>query len=70
MHWYVDSKLGSEANDGLTPETAFKSLQQAIHAAKAEDTVHIAPGPYDQNLQQQISALRQANVVVAVLGGH
>ena len=70
MQWHVDSKLGSEANDGRTPETAFKSLRQAIHAAKADDTVLIAPGPYEQDLPKQISTLRQANVVVAVLGGH
>jgi hypothetical protein len=70
MQWYVESRLGSDADDGRTPETAFRSLQHALHAAKTGDTVLIAPGTYDQNLPKQISALRQANVVVAVLGGH
>jgi hypothetical protein len=37
---------------------------------KAGDTVLIAPGAYDQSLPKQISALRAANVVVSVLGGH
>jgi hypothetical protein len=41
-----------------------------IHEAKAGDTVLIAPAAYDQNLPKQISVLRAANVVVAVLGGH
>lgn len=70
MQWYVDSRLGSDANDGKTVETAFASVQHVVHVAKTGDTVLIAPGTYDQNLPKQISALRQANVVVAVLGGH
>jgi len=70
MHWFVDSRSGSDANDGRTPETAFRSVQHAVHVAGAGDTVFIAPGAYDQSLPKQISALRQANVVVAVLGGH
>jgi hypothetical protein len=70
MQWYVDSKLGDDANDGRSPESAFKSLQHVIHAAKAGDAVLIAPGAYDQNLPKHISELRAANVAVAVVGGH
>ena len=70
MQWFVDSRTGNDANDGRKPESAFSSVQHAVHVAGSGDTVLIVPGPYDQNLQQQIAALRQANVVVAVLGGH
>ncbi len=70
MQWHVDSRTGDDGNDGHGPKTAFKSVQHVIHAAKAGDTVLIAPGPYDQNLVKQISVLRAANVVVAVIGGH
>jgi Protein of unknown function (DUF1565) len=70
MEWYVDSRMGDDANEGRGPNTAFKSIQHVIHVAKAGDTVLIAPAAYDQNLSKQISALRAANVVVAVLGGH
>ena len=70
MEWYVDSRTGDDANDGRAPKTAFKSVQHAIHVVKAGDTVLVAPGAYDQSLPKQISALRAANVVVAVLGGH
>jgi len=45
-------------------------VQHVVHAAKAGDTVLIAPGAYDQSLPKQISLLRAANVVVAVLGAH
>jgi hypothetical protein len=70
MEWYVDSRTGDDANDGRGPKTPFKSVQHVIHVAKASDTVLIAPAAYDQNLPKQIAALRAANVVVAVLGGH
>jgi hypothetical protein len=70
MQWYVDSRLGSDANDGRTPETAFRSLQHALYAAGAGDTVLIAPGTYEQDMPKQIALLRQANIVVSVLGGH
>jgi hypothetical protein len=70
MQWYVDSRTGDDANDGRGPKTAFKSVQHAIHVVKAGDTVLVAPGAYDQSLPKQISALRAANVVVSVLGGH
>ena len=70
MQWYVDFRTGDDANDGRGPKTAFKSVQHAIHVVKAGDTVLVAPGAYDQSLPKQISALRAANVVVAVLGGH
>ena len=70
MEWYVDSRTGDDANDGRGPKTAFKSVQHAIHVVKAGDTVLVAPGAYDQSLPKQISALRAANVVVSVLGGH
>ena len=70
MQWYVDLRIGDDTNDGRGPKTPFKTVQHAIHAAKAGDTVHIAPGAYDQSLPKQISVLRAANIVVAVLGGH
>jgi hypothetical protein len=70
MQWYVDSRTGDDANDGRGPRSAFKTVQHAIHAAKAGDTVLIAPGTYDQSLPSRISVLRAANVLVAVLGGH
>ena len=68
MQWYVDSRTGDDANDGRGPKTAFKSVQHAIHVVKAGDTVLVAPGAYDQSLPKQISALRAANVAVAVAG--
>jgi hypothetical protein len=68
MIWYVNSKTGSDAYDGRTSGTAVKTLAQAIDAAKAGDTILIAPGAYDQDLPARVSVARAANIVVSVAG--
>jgi Protein of unknown function (DUF1565) len=66
--WYVNSKTGSDANDGRTSGTAFKTVAQGLAAAKMGDTILIAPGAYDQDLPLQVSAARTANTLVSVAG--
>jgi len=68
MHWYVDSKNGSDANDGRGPKTAFQTVQHVTQVAKPGDTLLILPGAYDQSLPKQVSFLRAANVTVVVAG--
>ena len=69
MIWYVNSNA-SGAADGRGADTAFKTLGQAVEAAKPGDTILIAPGAYDQDLPAQVSAARAANIVVSVVGSH
>lgn len=50
-HWYVnaDPTVGDDANDGMTPETPKRTLQAVLsRKLAADDTVHAAPGVYDQ----------------------
>ena len=68
MIWYVNSKTGSDANDGRSGGAAFKTLAHAVEVAKAGDAILIAPGAYDQDLPGQVSVARAANVVVSVAG--
>ena len=68
MIWHVSS-TSSEVRDGRSSGTAFKTLAEAVAAAKPGDTILIAPGAYDQNLPIHVSAARSANIVVAVAGG-
>ncbi len=68
MILYVNPATGSDANDGRTAGTAFKSFGRAVEAAKAGDTILIAPGSYDQDLPARVSAARAANVAVLVTG--
>ena len=44
---YVDAANGSDANDGLSEETAFQTLASAMSAADYGDTLVALPGIYD-----------------------
>ena len=68
MIWHVSSKDGSDANDGRSLNTAFKTFSRATDAATAGDTILIAPGAYDQDLAARVSVARTANIVVLVAG--
>jgi hypothetical protein len=70
MIWYVSSKQGSDTHDGRSTLAAFKTLSHAIAVAKSGDTIQIAPGAYDQNLPEQVSRARAANINVTVEGAH
>ena len=68
MILYVNPATGSDANDGRTAGTAFMTLGRASEAARAGDTIVIAPGAYDQDLPARVSAARAANILVSVAG--
>lgn len=44
--YYVDANLGSDQNNGLTPATAFQTLQMAANTAGPGATVTVASGIY------------------------
>lgn len=68
MTWYVDPKTGSDANDGKSAKTAFRSLRHAIETASAGETILILPGAYDEDLPRHVSAARVARIHVEVAG--
>ena len=43
--WYV-ATTGSDANDGLTPDTAFATVAMGIASAAAGEVVLVGPGSY------------------------
>jgi uncharacterized protein DUF1565 len=69
MTWYVDPKTGSDANNGKSAETAFRTLWHAVERAAAGDTVLMAPGPYDEDLPGLVGRARAARVTIDVVGG-
>ena len=42
--YHVDSKAGNDANDGLSAETAFRSLERATKCLKAGDVLSLSSG--------------------------
>ncbi len=52
------SAIGDDSNNGLSPQTALKTIHTAIYriAADSSDqkTVHVLPGTYSRNANQQV----------------
>ncbi len=52
---WVDAEHGSDANDGKTPTTAFRTIQKAADLAGPGTTVHILPGVYRETVYPALS---------------
>ena len=48
--WFVNARIGSNANSGLTSLTAKRTISAAIMAASAGDQILVAGGVYYENL--------------------
>ena len=80
--WYVDAVSGSDANDGASPATAWKTLTHAIASVPnptAGHAIHLAAGVYDaqngeqyplhvRNHMQILGAGRDVTVLSATAG--
>ncbi len=58
---WVDAENGSDDNDGLTPGTAFATLQRAANLAGPGATVHILPGIYRETVYPAMSGSAAAS---------
>jgi hypothetical protein len=47
---WVDSRNGDDSNDGLSPDSAFRTIQRAAETAVPGTTVHILPGVYRETV--------------------
>src|SRR5712692_3009243 len=47
---YVRQTVGDNANDGLSPKTAWRSITKLSHAMQAGDTAYVGPGLYREEV--------------------
>jgi hypothetical protein len=64
-YFYVDAVHGDDDNEGLTPGTAFATIQKGIETAMDGDVIRVYPGLY----QEEINFLGKALVVQGVTAG-
>ncbi len=48
--FYVRQTVGDDKNDGLSPETAWRSVSKLSQAMKAGDTAYVGPGLYREDI--------------------
>jgi hypothetical protein len=49
--YYVDATNGNDSNNGLSPESAWKTIQKAANTVSAGDICLVLPGFYDERVQ-------------------
>ncbi len=63
--YHVDSKAGNDANDGLSAETAFRSLERATKCLKAGDVLSLSSGSvFSESLVVWASGTAERPIVV------
>ncbi|MHC4206245.1 MAG: hypothetical protein ACYSTT_16460, partial [Planctomycetota bacterium] len=65
---YVDAVHGNDDNEGLTPGTAFATIQKGIDTAMDGDVVRVYPGLYQEQVDFQGKALILQGVAAGASG--
>ena len=62
-HIYYVRKIGSDSNDGLSPDNAFLTIQKAANVAQAGDFVFVGAGEYQEKVEVKNSGTSQKPIV-------
>jgi hypothetical protein len=68
--WYVDATKANDSGDGRTPATAKKTLAAVMALVRRGDTVHAAPGTYEEGeMTNRVSLINSAETTSGNLIG-
>jgi hypothetical protein len=59
---WVDSKTGNDANNGQSPDKAYRTIQKAASVAGPGATIHIMPGVYRESIRPGMSGTVSAPI--------
>jgi hypothetical protein len=62
-HYYI-APGGDDANDGLAANRAFATIQKALHQARPGDTIHLAPGAYEESITTEQAGQPDAPITI------
>ncbi len=63
-HIYYVRTSGSDENDGLSPDTAFLTIQKAVNTAQAGDFIFVGAGTYQEEVSFPNSGTQDNPIVV------
>jgi hypothetical protein len=63
--YYIDAVNGSNDNDGLSPETAFATIQKGVDSAKDGDTILVYPAVYSEAIDFKGRAITLQGIATA-----
>jgi hypothetical protein len=66
---WVDAINGDDGDDGLTPTTAFRTIQKAADLAGPGTTVHILPGVYRESVRPAENGTASGRILYVAEGG-
>jgi len=66
---WVDAIRGDDGDDGLTPATAFRTIQKAANIASPGTTVHILPGVYRESVRPANSGTASGHILYLAEAG-
>ncbi len=69
IEYYVDANNGNDANSGLSPSKAFKTIQKAANVVSSGALVHILPGVYRESIRPSSSGTSNAPITYRAENG-
>lgn len=62
--YYVNPTSGNDSNDGLSPQTAFKTIQHGLDIAQPGMIINLAKGIYRETLTTKINGTADAPIII------